>query len=695
MDINEAGQKGTSLADLIDAARDTNPISVEGVAAASRLGDRGIAVFEAIVNDVKVAQDANERSMILGRLMDADRMMALGAAFNHCNLRWTAQLFQLQGIRGLTYSWRELVRQVKIVAEHQRLSAQSPARASSRLDKLMKGLGVKGLREPGRYRVDTDGVWLVSHSSKGDEVVHQLAASPLVIIGRSRDVHDGSTLLTLAWQRRGVWIQRIVPRLEVMEARQLVKLAQYDAPVDSTVAAKLVQYLSAFEAANIDALKQTSTTPHMGWNHASFLVGPDAYGDPITLATEGGLQGLAAGWRDSGTWDGWCDVVEQYLLQRPMALLGIYAAACTPLLRVLNQPGFVMDWSGETSRGKTSTLRCAASVWGKPDDRDGGIILGWASSSMVGPIAATAFLQSLPVILDDTKRGKHDVIGAVIYDVPAGQERLRGTVDGGLRRIKRWRTCLLSTGEAQITSFSQDAGARARCICLRGSPFGEAAGAGAAAEAVTAGFLEHYGHAGRRLVQYIIGTDQDKLRSLFDSKRSFYASKAENAVAGRMASYVAVLDLAADMLHDLGMPAPENDPLELAWEAVVHGSQEADTPAVALRAVHDWAAANQTRFWGRHERDPRTNVPKVPSRGFAGVWNSGRIGETALCFNETTLESILRGMGHIPAEIVGSWYRRGWLEVDAGRRKKRVRIDGELTRMVAIKAATLERICSE
>ena len=29
--------------------------------------------------------------------------------------------------------------------------------------------------------------------------------------------------------------------------------------------------------------------------------------------------------------------------------------------------GFVMDWSGATSRGKTSALRVGASIWGDPD----------------------------------------------------------------------------------------------------------------------------------------------------------------------------------------------------------------------------------------------------------------------------------------------------------------------------------------
>jgi len=694
VDMNDAGIQGVSLGDLVDAARNADPISVEGEAAAGRLADEGIRQLRESVVVIQTAQDAAARGDELARLMSTRTIEALGAAWNHRGDQFQASLFMLQAIRGLGVSVRGFLHQVKAAAKAQIDNKTIAKRKPSKLDRLTKDIQIQSLVEPDGYKVDDDGVWREQLAGNGDMIQTLLAPAPFLIIGRSRDVHDGTTLLTLAWCRRGIWTQRIVPRVDVLDARSLIRLAQYDAPVDSTSCGKLVEYLSKFEAANIKRLEHTATTPHMGWSLGSFIIGPDAYGDPVSLASSGGLEGIAAGWSAKGTWEGWCDVVRDHLLERPSALLGIYASACAPLLKVLNQSGFAMDWSGETSLGKTSTLRCAASVWGLPDDRDGGIILSWASASTVGPIAVAAFLQSLPVILDDTKRAaRPEIVASMAYDIPAGQERLRGKVDGNLQQIKRWRTVLLSTGEAPITSFSQDAGGRARCLCLKGSPFGgDSPENRKASEDVAARLMDHYGHAGRRLVQYIIGTEREKLVARFNDLRTHYANMAETAVAGRMASYVAVLDLTADLLHQLGMPVPEKDPVDLAWEAVVKGSQEADRAASALVGVHAWAAGNQARFWKRQDYDGRGNM-RIPSNGFAGRWDTGS--QDPLCFDETVLEQVLRTMGHQPSEIISAWHRRGWLDSPSGRRKKKCRVNGENIRLVAIRAHIIDTLASD
>src|SRR5215212_8643622 len=167
----------------------------------------------------------------------------------------------------------------------------------------------------------------------------------------------------------------------------------------------------------------------------------------------------------------WVQAVAQ-VADRPRALLALYASLAPPLLEIIEAPNFGIDWCGFTSLGKTTTLRVAASVWGNPDERGTNTVLHTWDATRVWVERASATLDGLPLLLDDTKRAKQrSLVAQTIYDVVQGRGRGRGSPKG-LRRSGSWRTILLSTGEAPATSFTEDAGTRARILTLWGSPFG-------------------------------------------------------------------------------------------------------------------------------------------------------------------------------------------------------------------------------
>ena len=165
---------------------------------------------------------------------------------------------------------------------------------------------------------------------------------------------------------------------------------------------------------------------------------------------------------------------------------------------------FILDFSGETSMGKTTALRLAASVWGSPDERGGGIVYAWDVSRVFVERTA-AMLDYLPMFLDDTKRARRsEDVGKTLYDYASGVGRGRGSLQG-LQRVTRAHGVLLSTGEAPATSFTNDGGTRARALCLWGSPFeGTNRATEAAVSKVQRMVLDNYGHAGPRLVRYLL-----------------------------------------------------------------------------------------------------------------------------------------------------------------------------------------------
>jgi hypothetical protein len=366
-------------------------------------------------------------------------------------------------------------------------------------------------------------------------------------------------------------------------------------------------------------------------------------------------------------------------------MISIYASAVAPILEILKLPGFVVDFSGDTSGGKTTALRLAASVWGKPSESYPTAMYSW-DATKVWIERVTGYLHNLPLILDETKRVRHPkMIRDVIYDFCQGQGRGRGNPDG-TRRIDSWRTVLISSGEGAATSFRQDAGTRARVLSLKGKPLGaDPVVGGRISEDLQVALATNYGHLGRRLVEYLVANsnNHEQIRSVFKTARDSYASIARNAVARRHAAHLAALDVAASILHQIGLPRPTVDPFAELVESAATAGADADRPLAAMQDLVSWCAANQVRFWGRHELTS-VGAARVPYDGWAGCWGGGDDWDY-IAVTGQTLRSVLKELGHHPDEVITRWNERAWLYRGNGRNRSRVvRIDGASVRCYCI-----------
>ena len=298
----------------------------------------------------------------------------------------------------------------------------------------------------------------------------------------------------------------------------------------------------------------------------------------------------------------------------------------------------------------------------------------------------TGYLHSLPLILDETKRVRHPgMIRDVIYDFCQGQGRGRGNPDG-TRKTSSWRTILISSGEGAATSFSQDAGTRARVLSLRGKPLGiDPVRGGQLSEDVQVLLAENYGMLGRRVASYLVAnTDKhDDIRKIFNVTRERYAQMATSAVARRHAAHLAVLEVSSKICHQLGLPLPQTDVFSVLVESALRAGEDADRPLAALQDTLAWCAANQTRFWGHHKRGALGGAV-VPMKGWAGSWGGGDDWDY-LALTALTLRDILKDLGHHPDEVITRWLERGWIMRGSGKNRTKVlRIDGAGVRCYCI-----------
>jgi hypothetical protein len=369
-----------------------------------------------------------------------------------------------------------------------------------------------------------------------EESTSFVAHAPVFIGGRMSDIHGGSESIQIVYKRADSWRRHTTERSTIASKGEIVKLASVGFPVTYGNAAAMVKYLAEFEHTNIQHLPQAHISSQMGWQgkkgERGFLWGnrllgageeipansedleeipPERWPEGLICfrGADAGDDQLAGGFHSSGTFKGWQDAIAS-VVPYPRVRLAVYGALCAPILKILGASNFIIDWSNPTSTGKSITLRAGASCWGNPDERAPEAALGTWDATRVWIERASASLHNLPLILDDTKRARYPAnVGQTLYDVASGRGRGRGS-KRGMGRVGNWSTVLLSTGEQPATSFTEDGGTRARTLVLWGPPFGSTDEETAViVDKLNLGILQNYGHAGPRLIRYLLD-NQDK-----------------------------------------------------------------------------------------------------------------------------------------------------------------------------------------
>jgi len=550
---------------------------------------------------------------------------------------------------------------------------------------------LENLHVPRGYDIDLNGVYRLAASMDGSITRNKIAPAPIFIGGRTIDVYTGEAKRQVVWRGPSGWCSRVIERRTIMDASKIVTLTNLEAPINSNTSGQMVSYLSDFEAENSHRFPVVRSAARMGWQPDGGFLLPDVFyavsdeaSSNFALTPPSGLETLSSGWTTAGSWEEWVEAMG-LVSSFPYMYIATYAGAAAPLLSILKIPGFVVDFSGETSGGKTTALRFAASVWGRPAESYPTAMYSW-DATKVWIERTSGFLNNLPLILDETKRARHPrIVRDVIYDFCQGQGRGRGSVEG-TRHTESWRSILISSGEGAATSFSQDAGTRARVLSLKGKPLGTDVSIGSrVSEEAQIILASNYGHLGRKIAQYLVANRErhGDIREIFQKAREKYAGVARTAVARRHAGHLAVLEVAAAIVHLLGVPQPESDPFAYLMESQERAGFDADRPLAALQDMLSWCATHQQRFWGRADTDFHGHA-KPPSHGWAGSWGSGDDWEY-IAISVITFKEVVRTIGHDPDEIIQRWTARGWLSTGNGRHRSRVvRVDGAPTRCYCI-----------
>lgn len=161
---------------------------------------------------------------------------------------------------------------------------------------------------------------------------------------------------------------------------------------------------------------------------------------------------------ERGSLDAWRRTVAALAVENSRLCFGISTAFAAPLLWLTGDEGGGINLRGESSKGKSTILDAAASVWGAPSKSGpNSFVRPWrATANALENVASQHNHCLLP--MDELGEADPRELGESLYMLAngAGKERARAT--GGNRRNQSWTTLVLSSSEQSAATLAAQGG---------------------------------------------------------------------------------------------------------------------------------------------------------------------------------------------------------------------------------------------
>jgi len=387
-----------------------------------------------------------------------------------------------------------------------------------------------------------------------------------------------------------------------------------------------------------------------------------------------------------GTLEGWLQHVAAPCRGNPVLQLGVSLAFGGPLLKLARLQEFGgagVHLDGDSSRGKTTVLQAASSVWGGPE-----FMRSWRATAN-GMEATAAALNDTLLCLDEIGECSPYEIGAIVYAIANGHGKQRANVHGGSRETARWRVMALSSGEHSLATHMAEAGRRVKAgqearlldVPATGRPYGAFddlhgyKDGRAFADAMKQATAQFYGHAGAAFIERLLDEKRD-LPGLLAQTLELPVFAATDGLHKRAAGVFALAGLAGELATEYGLTGwKTGEAMHAArggfdaWRQ--HRGEGSTEQRQILQAVQDFLERHgDGRFTALHDAD-------IPIRDRAGYWQDGANGRVYMMTRGALQEA---AKGHDMPRIADALNRAGWLaDKDTDKRlTKKTRAGGRL-----------------
>jgi putative DNA primase/helicase len=307
-----------------------------------------------------------------------------------------------------------------------------------------------------RFRVDEDGLW---YSPPGDEAGGpRRVCGPLHVSALARDAQDNGAALLLEFDtpfRKGRrWLMPLAMLAgDGAEYRRELLAQGFMVPTDTHRRRWLTDYLQSRQPGELVRI-----VDRVGWHGRAYVLPRETLGDDggerILFQSEAPTDGT---FEQRGTLAQWQERIGRLCLANSRLTFAASCAFAGPLLAwAAGTDGGGFHLVGDSSCGKTTALRVAASVWGGRE-----YLQRWRATD--NGIEAMAAQHSDGLLcLDELAQLDPKVAGESAYMLANGQGKSRAGRTGAARPRLSWRLLFLSAGEIGLAEHMSEANKRTR-----------------------------------------------------------------------------------------------------------------------------------------------------------------------------------------------------------------------------------------
>lgn len=308
-----------------------------------------------------------------------------------------------------------------------------------------------------RFRVDEAGLWFDPPDDGNGGGRPLRLCDALRVTALARDAHDTGAALLLEFDAFGKprrWLMPLAMLAGDGTAYRAELLHQgFVTPTDAKRRALLTAYLQSRRPAELVRI-----VDRVGWHGRAYVLPREALGDDggerILFQSDAPAEGTFG---QRGTLVQWRERIGGLCVGNSRLIFAASCAFAAPLLAWAGgTDGGGVHLVGDSSCGKTTALRVAASVWGGRD-----YLQRWRSTS--NGIEATAALHSDALLcLDELAQLDAREAGEVAYLLANGAGKVRAGRTGAARPRLTWRLLFLSAGEIGLAEHMGEANRRTR-----------------------------------------------------------------------------------------------------------------------------------------------------------------------------------------------------------------------------------------
>lgn len=524
------------------------------------------------------------------------------------------------------------------------------------------------------------GKWLYRENEKKNnkgeviDITHiYITSTPPILTERYRDIETGDIYFELEFEDKKGKHKLRVNAGDITQARNIVELANKGLEITQNESPSLVHYLSAYRRYNnIKDFDVATRLGHIGKKFISPYVEDNDNNDFKLFNSDPGKQKIIDGFRSEGNIEDYINGLFKHIKDNPMVMMMFYGSLGSILVKEFDTESIIIEQAVRTSKGKTFTERICASVWGWHND----LVMEW-NSTKTSVERMAAFLNSFPLIMDDTRKANYKDLPQIFYQFSGGKSKGRATKDRSIDIFEEWNTILLSTGEVSTPDISEKGGVAGRVITLLENPFPNTSQDTFNKMAET--FENNYGLLGKMFIEKY-NSDKDKYKSSFKGAQKVFVEKAEgNEVMVRIARSFALLQVAGEVLNDI--EGFEHDPYVIthsAFNSMMKNNKNIDKSKKMLEELLDYLEANRNSIEGEgYDRVTHGDVKAIYKK-------------EGLCIMTQTAKDFL---GDEVNNITGGWVDNDYLIIDKdGRRTKRISHKGKKPNGYMIKKDILDQL---